>query len=111
MPSRIMYMECKGMEPGEARIGRVSISQFNHTVHYQGKTYQPHTDRSNKANYYEVGSGVWYWISNCQKDGMDSLEAKTVSIDDDVQKEYWEKVRKSPAQVGTSTYQSTGKHN
>jgi hypothetical protein len=110
MPSRIMYMECKGIEPGEARIARVSISQFNRVISYQGRTYQPHTDRGNRANYYEVGSGTWYWFANCQKDGMDSLEPKTVIIDEDVQKEYWEQVRKCPDKVGTLSYQSPGKH-
>lgn len=110
MSSRIMYMEYKGSDnTGEARIGRVSISSFNHTVHYGDKIYQPHTDRSNKANYYEVGSGAWFWISPCQKQGLDSIEPRKVIIDNDVQEEYWKTIRRAPDQVGTLTYQSPGK--
>src|SRR5580765_5381069 len=102
MKHKIMYLERKGAETsGEARIGRTTQTTFSRVIHYNGKQYQPHKDKSVHANYYEVGTGAWFWISHCQKEGMDSLEPRMVTIDDDTQKEYWEKIRRSPDQVGS----------
>jgi hypothetical protein len=111
MEGRIMYMECKGTESeGKARIGRVTETKFSRHINYQGKSYQPHFDRGNKANYYEVGSGQWYWITGANKNGLDSLDAKLVEIDDDVQQEYWESIRNNKESIGTKSFQSPGKH-
>ncbi len=111
MDSRIMYIECKGAEAEvKARIGRVTETKFSRHINYRGKSYQPHSDRGNKANYYEVGSGHWYWITTCSKTGLDSLEAQHVEIDDDVQAEYWESIRKNKDSIGTKSFQSPGKH-
>ena len=109
MKQKIMYMEQKGTNSGEARIGRMTLIKASSTITYNGKKYHCHKDRGANANYYEEGSGTWYWFSHCQKDGMDSLEPVTVSIDDDVQKEYWEQIRKTPDLAGQSKYQSPGK--
>ncbi len=110
MKNKIMYMEPKGNVAGvEARIGRITVDSYSQVINYRGKLYQPHKDRDAHANYYEIGNGTWYWISHCQKDGMDSIEPRNIVIDDDVQKEYWEKIRRIPESVGTTRYQSPGK--
>ncbi len=110
MKQKIMYMEQKGTSTlGEARIGRMTLSKSSAVISYKGKKYHPHKDRATHANYYEEGTGTWYWITHCQKDGMDSLEPCTVHIDDDVQKEYWETIRRTPQQSDHSRYQSPGK--
>ncbi len=110
MKHKIMYMETKGAEhQGDARVGRITQTTFSRVIHYRGKQYQPHKDKSVHANYYEVGTGAWYWITHCQKDGMDSLEPCTVNIDEDARQEYWEKIRKSPDKASQTQYQSPGK--
>lgn len=110
MKEKIMYLEQKGAETGtEARIGRVKMATFSRIISYKGKQYQPHKARDAHANYYEIGTGTWFWITHCQKDGMDSLEPRTVIVDDDVQQEYWEKIRLQPESVGKTRYQSPGK--
>ncbi|HQR43202.1 MAG TPA: hypothetical protein PLX97_10975 [Gemmatales bacterium] len=110
MKSKILYIERKGTDtPEDARIGRMSIASFSRVITYQGKQYQPHIDRQAHANYYEVGTGNWYWISHCQKDGMDSLLPRTVNIDDDVRQEYWNTIRRQPDQLSQKQYRSPGK--
>jgi len=109
MQSRIMYIECKG--PGvasHARIGRVTFTRFSRAISYRGKSYQPHADRGKKANYYEVETGIWYWITNCRKNGLDAIDPQLVEIDEDVQQEYWQSVRSLPENIGCSSFQSPG---
>ena len=111
MQSRIMYIECKGPGiAGHARIGRVTFTRFSRTVNYRGKTYQPHADRGKKANYYESEMGIWYWITSCRKNGLDTLDPQLVEIDEDVQQEYWLTVRNLPESVGALSFQSPGTH-
>lgn len=109
MQSRIMYIECKGPGiTGHARIGRVTVTKFSRAINYRGKSYQPHSDRGKKANYYEVETGIWYWITSCRNNGLDTLEPQLIEIDEDVQQEYWLGVRKLPANVGSLSFQSPG---
>lgn len=110
MKSKIMYMERKGDDSSaEARVGRMSIASFSRIISYKGKSYRPFIDRETNANYYDDVSGGWYWFSHCQKEGIDSLDPRTVTIDDDVKKEYWEKIRRIPDQSQVESYHSPGK--
>jgi hypothetical protein len=100
MRSRIMYIERKaeGLS-GEARIGRVSFSKRGKTLYYGGLAFQSLKGYGFKANYFDVETGDYYWISGCKKDGSDRLygERTPVEIDDDVREEYWKTIRGSPS--------------
>ena len=100
MRSRIMYIERKaeGLS-GEARIGRVSFSKRGKTLYYGGRAFQSLKGYGFKANYFDVETGDYYWISGCKKDGSDRLygERIPVEIDDDVREEYWKTIRTAPS--------------
>ena len=55
-----------------------------------------------KANYYDLQSGDWYWVSGPKKNGEDRLynERVPVKIDDDAREEYWTKIRDLPERKG-----------
>lgn len=99
MKTRIMYIECKadGLS-GPARIGRVSFSKTGATLYYAGNEFRSLAGRGFKANYFEVSTGDYYWISGPRKDGADRLygERVPVEIDDDVREEYWTAIRAQP---------------
>jgi hypothetical protein len=102
MKTRIMYIECKsGGLTGPARIGRVTFSKTGRTLYYQEKTFKSLKGAGSKANYYEEGSGNYYWISGPRRDGTDRLygESTPVEIDADVREEYWREIRNEPERV------------
>lgn len=99
--TRIMYIENKGSENGligAARIGRVTFSKTGKSIHYKGKTFQTLRGTGFKANYFDVETGDYYWISGCKKDGSDRLygERVPIYIDEDVCDEYWRDIRNLP---------------
>lgn len=89
--SRIMYIESKseGLQ-GDARIGRVYFSKSGRTLYYQGKKFRSLKGGGYKANYFEVESGDYYWISGPKKDQSNRLYGgnRGVEIDADVYEEY-----------------------
>jgi hypothetical protein len=93
MKSRIMYIENK--ETGEAKIGRVTFSKTGKTIYYSGSSFLSSKGHGVSGNYFDLESGEEYWISGCKKNGKDAhwAEPANVSIDDDVKKEYWVKIR------------------
>lgn len=100
MKTRVMYIESKsGGLTGPARIGRVSFSKTGATLYYAGKSFQSLKGDGFKSNYYDVETGERYWISGPKKRGGDQLYATNVAVavDDDVQEEYWSKIRGVPA--------------
>jgi len=101
MRTRIMYIESKSGENtliGEARIGRVIFSKTGKSFHYNSKTFQTLSGQGFKANYFDVETGDYYWISGCKKDGSDRLygERLPIHIDEDVREEYWTEIRNLP---------------
>lgn len=95
--TRIMYIEDKsnGLN-GDARIGRVRFSKSGQSLHYAGRTFQRLGGQGFKANYFDVETGDYFWISGPRKDGNDRLyesSTKPVEIDPDVHDEYWGTVR------------------
>jgi hypothetical protein len=99
MQTRIMYIEFKGRNlTGEARIGRVTFSKTNKSIHYRGKTFQTSNGTGFKSNYFDVETLEHYWISGCRKDGADRLygERLPIYIDEDVREEYWLTIRNLP---------------
>ena len=99
-----MYIEFKGEELiGTARIGQVSFSKSMKSIHYNGKTFQTLKGRGFKANYFDIDTGEYYWISGCKKDGRDRLygERLPIHIDENIQEEYWTVIRNMPEMVGT----------
>lgn len=99
MQTRIMFIEYKGEGlTGDARIGRVTFSKTGKSVHYNGKTFQTLSGTGFKANYFEVDTGEYYWISGCKKGGGDRLYGKRtpIYIDEDVRVEYWTEIRNLP---------------
>jgi hypothetical protein len=95
--ARIMYIENKSDSlNGPARIGRVTFSKTGRSISYGGRTFQTQKGRGYKANYFDVDSGEWFWISGPRKDGDDRLYARSsvpVEIDPDVSEEYWRDIR------------------
>lgn len=92
--TRIMYIEDKsdGLV-GPARIGRVTYSRTMKSLTYRGREFTSLRGTGFKANFLDVESGAQYWISGCKKDGLDSLCANVIEIDEDVREEYWVKIR------------------
>jgi hypothetical protein len=91
-----MYIESKAEGlVGPARIGRVTFSKTGASLYYRGKTFQSLKGYGFKANYFEIESGDYYWISGPKKNGQDRLYPSSipVEVDEDVQYEYWSTVR------------------
>ena len=107
---RIMYIEEKSNLSGEARIGRVKISNGGKSLRYQGRLFRTLEGRGSKSNYYDVETGAYYWISGCKKRGGDRLYPGMIEIDEDVREEYWKKVRNEPGNVGERTIKCRGKY-
>ncbi|MHB8901753.1 MAG: hypothetical protein ACYC6Y_23605 [Thermoguttaceae bacterium] len=108
-PGVIMYIEEKRGLAGHAKIGRVTFSATRRTIYYAGRKLQS-LKGGYKANYYDVDSGLKYWISNCKKDGNDTLYPGIVEIDDDAREEYWTTIRKMPENVHVLRFRSEGKY-
>lgn len=95
--TRIMYIEDKsaGLN-GPARIGRVTLSKSGRSIHYAGRCFQRLGGHGYKANYFDVESGDYFWISGPRKDGADRLypgSTMAVEIDSDAAEEYWRDIR------------------
>lgn len=67
--SRVMYVENK--TDGEARIGRVTFSKSRSTLYYLGHAFRSLKGDGFKANFYEIGTGEFFWISGPKKNGAD----------------------------------------
>lgn len=108
-PGEIMYIEMKPGLSGPARIGRVRFSKTRKTLYYGGKKLQS-LKGGYKANYYDVESGMEYWVSRCKKNGTDTLYPGVIEIDDDAREEYWTEIRKQPENKHLTKFRSPGKH-
>lgn len=107
---QIMYIEAKPGLTGPARIGRVQLSKTGRTLYYAGQKFQSLKGAGFKANYFNVETGVEYWISRCRKDGQDTLYPGTVQIDEEVRDEYWLSIRERPDRVQDSEFRSESKY-
>ena len=105
----IRYIEMKPGLAGPARIGRVQFSQTRKTIYYRDLKLQS-LKGGYKANYYDVKSGLRYWISNCKRDGNDTLYPGVVEVDDDAREEYWTTIRRQPENKHLTRFRSLGKH-
>ena len=86
-----MYIEDKSEDlEGEARIGRIYFSKSGKTLYYRGKKFQSLKVSGFKANYFEVESGVYYWVWGPRKDRNDRLYGgnREAGIDSDAHEEY-----------------------
>lgn len=110
MSLSIMYIEAKHGLTGPARIGRVRFSKTGKTVYYAGRKFQSLKGAGYKANFCDVVTGQWYWISKCRKDGQDALYPGIVEIDEDVREEYWLTIRKKPKSLHFHSFRSEGKY-
>ncbi len=109
-PGVIMYIEEKPGLAGHARVGRVTFSQSRRTVYYRGRRLQSLSGNGYKANYFNVDTGLEYWISGCKKTGNDTLYPGIIEIDDDAREEYWIHIRKKPENVNLTRFRSEGKY-
>jgi hypothetical protein len=94
-----MYIECKGSGlTGDARIGRVFFSKSGKTLYYRDLVFRSLKGAGFKSNYFEVESGIAYWISGPKRDGTDRLygERAPVEVDEDVAEAYWTEIRRQP---------------
>lgn len=109
--TRIMYLENKSEGPaGTARIGRVTYSKTGKSITYRGRQFASLRGTGFKANFWDIESGIPYWISGCKKDGIDSLYANVVEIDEDIREEYWEKIRNKPELKAKRSFKCIGKY-
>jgi hypothetical protein len=106
----VMYIEEKSGLAGHARIGRVRFSQSRRTIYYRGRRLQSLNGSGYKANYFNVDTGLEYWISGCKKNGNDTLYPGVVEIDDDAREEYWIQIRRKPENVHLPRFRSEGKY-
>lgn len=107
---RVMYIEQKPGLAGHARIGRVLFSKSGRTIYYTGHRLQSLDGRGYKANYFNVDSGLEYWITGCRKDGRDTLYPATVEIDEDIREQYWLEIRNRPDCISQTSYRCPGKY-
>lgn len=108
--SVVMYIEEKPGLTGHARIGRVTFSSSGKTIYYAGRRLQSLKGAGYKANYFNVDSGLEYWISRCKKNGNDTLYPGTIAIDEDARVEYWTQIRNMPDNVHVKKFRSEGKY-
>lgn len=108
---QLMWIEDKGGDEivGPARIGYVTPSKSGRSLHYRGRTFQTLRGSGFKANYFDVETGRYYWISACRKDGMDALYSTDVEIDEDAREAYWLEVRQRPDLAHVTSFRATGK--
>lgn len=106
----VMYIEWKPGITGHARIGRVQKSGSGKTFYYRGYTLTSLKGTGYKANYIDAESGMEFWVSNCRKDGNDTLYPGTIEIDADAREEYWTVIRRKPENVGVARIRSAGKY-
>lgn len=98
-----MYLENKSEGlVGEARIGKVRFSKTKKSIYYKDMVFRTLKGTGFKSNYYDIETEDEYWISGCKKDGKDRLygERLPIYIDEDIQEEYWIKIRNLPEKVG-----------
>jgi hypothetical protein len=106
-----MYIEDKSEGlVGPARIGRVIYSKTGKSLTYRGREFASLRGTGNKANFWDVESGAQFWISGCKKDGLDSLYANVVEIDEDVREEYWVTIRNKPKLKELRAFKCLGKY-
>lgn len=110
MQSRIMFLEAKAGLTGMARIGRVELSKSGKTLRYRGAALQSLKGQGFKANYIDMESGAYYWVSGPRRDGRDCLCPGLVEIDEDVREEYWTTIRAMPASKHLTSFRSPGKY-
>lgn len=106
----IMYIEEKPGLAGHGRIGRVRFSASRKTIYYAGRKLRSLKGSGYKANYFNIETGLHYWVSNCRKDGNDTLYPGVVEIDEDAREEYWTRIRQLPENVHMTRFRSEGKH-
>lgn len=111
MQSRIMYIEPGGgLARAGGRIGRVTFSQTGKSLRYLGHTFQTLKGAGYKQNYFDVATGIRFWISGPRRDGNDALYPMTIEIDDDIREEYWREIRQLPELQESKSYRSAGKY-
>ena len=89
--SEIKYIEKKlNGQDGPATIGRVYFSKSGKTLYYKGQRLQSLKGSGDKANYFDVETGDYYWISSPKKDQNNRLTGgnRGVTIDSDVKEAY-----------------------
>ena len=109
--TRIMYIENKsdGLV-GPARIGRVTFSKSGKSLTYRRIEFGSLKGTGFKANFWNPETGEQYWISGCKKDGLDSLYANEIEVDEDVREEYWVTIRNRPDLKKKGSFKCVGKY-
>ena len=105
-----MYIEWKPGLAGHARIGRIRKSASGKTIYYMNYMLISLKGAGYKANYVDRESGMQFWISNCRKDGNDTLYPGVIEIDPNAQEEYWTKIRGMPENSHVTSFRSVGKY-
>ncbi|HEX6813012.1 MAG TPA: hypothetical protein VF384_15410 [Planctomycetota bacterium] len=110
LDSRIMFLESKNGLRGPARIGRVTFSKTGRTIRYGRLELRSLKGSGFKANYFDLRSHQYFWVSGPRRDGMDCLYPGVVEIDEDVREEYWRAVRRLPECIHLTSFRSPGKY-
>ncbi len=110
MRGDVMYIEWKPGLSGHARIGRVRKSATGKTIYYMDYVLTSLKGAGYKANFVDEESGMQFWVSNCRKDGNDTLYPGVVEIDPNAQEEYWTRIRRIPEKSHLTSFRSAGKY-
>ena len=110
MAGDVMYVEWKPGLTGHARIGRVRKSGSGKTLYYFTYVLTSLKGQGYKANYIDSESGMEFWVSNCRKDGNDTLYPGLIEVDPNAREEYWVKIRDMPENIQVTSFRSEGKH-
>lgn len=81
----------------------MEFTNTNRSCTYGEQTFRNLRGKSGRANFYDVATEDKYWITSPRKNGSDRLPGSKISItvDEDVQEEYWLEIRNMPTMVGT----------
>lgn len=111
MQPEIMYIEDKSSGiRGHGRICLVRKSKTGRTLYYGNLVLKSLAGMGYKANYFDENTGYDYWVSRPKRDGLDSLYAETITIDEDVREIYWTEIRKQPENITVKKFRSLGKY-
>ena len=110
MAGEVVYVEWKPGLAGHARIGRVRKSGSGKTLYYFTYVLTSLKGQGYKANYIDTESGMEFWVSNCRKDGNDTLYPGIIEVDPNAREEYWVEIRGMPENAQVTSFRSEGKY-
>jgi hypothetical protein len=92
MKSEIVYVEVEtgANHDGNAWIGKCFFSKTGQTIYFNGNIYKK--GKGISSNYFDIETGIGYWISGVKKNGNDrhKFGKGIIEIDKSILEEYLE---------------------